>query len=261
MLRGEHLLPRCVFVGHGESDKTHDDELNERFVYNPINEQFDLVLVATPAHLQRQRNPSTRLVGYLKHDLFVARDYASRAPSPTRVLWAPGWGRHNSARHCLSRVVDATAELGLSLDIHLHPHSYGAEPDVTRRVQLELLRHEHVRVVQTADVLELMARSALMLGDVSSVCYDWLLFDRPIVFLDHPGLCILEEKTLFDVGVAVTQGDDLAAAIASELQAPGRLSSIRATRLGERFFCLDGRAAERALGEVAKAAREVWGLG
>jgi hypothetical protein len=58
------------------------------------------------------------------------------------------------------------------------------------------------------------------------------------------------------VGVAVTRGDDLAAAIAGELRTPGWLSSVRAARLEERFIRLDGRAAERAIPEVAKAARE-----
>jgi hypothetical protein len=260
LLRGADAALRCVFVGHGESDKTHDDRLQERFVWNPINAQFDLMLVATHAHLHDQRNPNKRLVGYLKHDLFVARGHAGRAPDARRVLWAPGWGRHNSARHHLARVVDACARLELELDVHLHPHSYDAESDLTRRVQLESLRNEHVRVIQCADILQPMARSALLLGDVSSVCYDWLLFDRPIVFLDHSGLSIAEEKALFDVGAVAAPGDDLCALLAAELAAPADRSQLRKARLDARFFKLDGRAAERALAEVVRAAREDWGI-
>jgi hypothetical protein len=258
-LKLAHPGLRSVFVGHGESDKTHDAQLKQRFVHNPVNEQFDLLLLASYEHFRAQTNPRKRLVGYLKHDLFSRRGYAARA-GERRVLWAPGWGRHNAARYWTQRVVQATAALDLRLDIHLHPHSYSAEPDITRQVQLEMLRHDHVRVIQSADILGPMSRASLMHGDVSSVCYDWLLFDRPIVFLDHRGLAIAEEKQLFDVGVTATEGSDLRGLIAEELARPARLSDIRKARLHQRFFGLDGNAAQRALAEVERAAQEDWNL-
>jgi hypothetical protein len=256
-LRGKVPGLRVVHIGHGESDKTHGPAQDLRYVFDPNNHKFDLMLVATHEHARLQVNPNRELVGYLRHDLIVADGLAARAPEPW-ILWAPAYGRHSAIEPWLDAVVAATARAGRRLVIHLHPFSARLEPHVVRRVQAAVLAAPHVRLARVLDLAELMARCELMLGDVSSASWDWLMFDRPIVFLDHPGLDRPEEKAVFAVGPVVAPGDDVGAVIAGELAAPAARSATRQAALAARFFQLDGHAAERALAVTERWWRERW---
>jgi hypothetical protein len=248
---------RVVHIGHGESDKTHGPGHERRYVFDPVNERFDLILLATHEHARLQANASRELVGYLRHDLIVADGLVERAPEPW-ILWAPAYGRHSAIEPWLDAVVAATARLGLRLVIHLHPFSAKLEPHVVRRVQAAVLAAPHVRLARVLDLAELMSRCALMLGDVSSASWDWLMFDRPIVFLDHPALDRPEEKSVFAVGPVAAPGDDVAALISAELAAPTARSTVRREALAARFFQLDGHAAERAFAVTERWWRERW---
>ncbi|MBL4689439.1 MAG: glycosyltransferase family 9 protein [Nannocystaceae bacterium] len=239
---------KVVFIGHGESDKTRGQgpTPGPGFVHARVNEEFDLVLVASHFHMARHRNPRRRLVGYMKHDLFVRDGYSQRRPRNGWILWAPGWGRHSSLEPWLDRVLDVSQRLGLSCMLHPHPHSYEAEPRLIQRVQAEVIRHRHFSIAHCANVLDAMAQCEVMLGDVSSVGYDWLMFDRPAIVLDHPGLSVDDERSLFGTGACVTSCTGLERALREAAAAPDKQGALRRAALEERFFSLDGCAAERA---------------
>jgi hypothetical protein len=248
---------RVVHVGHGESDKTHGPSHERRYVFDPTNQRFDLVLLATHAHAALHENPNRELVGYLRHDLLVADGLLDRTPEPW-ILWAPAYGRHSAIEPWLDAVVDACARLERRLVIHLHPFSAKLEPHIVRRVQAAVLAAPHVRLARVLDLAELMARCELMLGEVSSASWAWLMFDRPIVFLDHPGLDRADEKAVFAVGPVATPGADVGALIAAELAASAALSATRRSALVTRFFQLDGHAAERAIATTERWWQERW---
>ena len=252
LLRRARPSLKVVFLGHGESDKTEPRPFQEQY------DEFDLLAIARQDFYHTLANPHKELVGSLKHDLFLARGYDRQQPEPAHVLWAPGWGRHNAVSSRLQEVVDATHALGLTCLLHLHPYSYEAEPHVVRLAQVEVLRHRHFRLVQTGDILKVMSRCALMLGDVSSVCYDWLLFDRPILFLNHPGLSLAEEKHLFAAGRVVGDGDSLCEALREELSNPAAQQSVRRAALARCFLALDGQAAQRVVDAIMRRWWDNW---
>jgi hypothetical protein len=251
---------RVVFLGHGESDKVGGPTSTTERLYDrsPINDKFDLVLLATYEHLARCRNPNRELVGHLRHDHVMRERLAERAPVANRVLWAPAFGRHCSIHAWLDAAITATARLGLELVIHPHPFASRREPELVRRVQVEVIRHRHVRLARVLDLVELMASAAILLGDVSSASWDWLMFDRPAVFLDHPGIELPEEKRVFAAGVALVPDEDLAATLAAELAAPGTHAAARRAALAGRFHALDGNAAARVREVTERWWRERW---
>jgi hypothetical protein len=226
-------------------------------VHDPVNERFDLILLATHEHARLQANANRELVGYLRHDLIVAGGLLDHVPERS-ILWAPAYGRHSAIEPWLDAVIAASAQLDRRLVIHLHPFSARLEPHVVRRVQAAVLAAPHVRLARVLDLAELMARCELMLGDVSSASWDWLMFDRPIVFLDHAGLDVPAEKAVFRVGPVAVPGDDVAALIAAELATPAGRSISRREALATRYFQLDGHAAERALAVTERWWRERW---
>jgi hypothetical protein len=248
---------RVVHVGHGESDKTHGIEGELRYVHDPNNQKFDLVLLATHEHYRLHANANRELIGYLRHDLVAADRLLDRAPEPW-ILWAPAYGRHSAIGPWLDAVVAATAQLERRLVIHLHPFSASIEPHVVRQCQAAMLAWPHVRLARVLDLAELMARCEIMLGDVSSASWDWLMFDRPIVFLDHAGLDRRDETAVFAHGSILRAGDNIAAAIAAALAEPAQMREARRTALAARYFQLDGRAAERALAVTERWWREKW---
>jgi len=263
MLSSRSPRVRVVFIGHGESDKTHGQGADPKpgFVHAPVNDAFDLLLVGSTAHLDAYSNPRRVLVGDLKHDLFMHGGYANRRPLPGTVLWAPSWGRHNSVPEWLTRVVEATGRLGLTCLLQPHPFSFEAEPHVVQQAYALSIRNPHFRVVEAANVLDTMARCELMLGDVSTVCYDWLLFDRPIVFLDHPSLSVPEEKRLFGAGICVGPGDDVEAALRQALTRPDAHALERRSALEGHFPWRDGRAAQRCAEAIGDWWRTCWSSG
>ena len=253
---------RVVHIGHGESDKARgpgsQPEPERRYVHDPINQRFDLVLVATHEHMRQNESPHRELIGTLRHDRVLHERLAARAPEPHLVLWAPAYGRHGALGPWLEAAIAATAALGQILVIHPHPFSHRYEPALVRRLQVAVLGHRHVRLARVLDLLDLMSRATILLGDVSSASYDWLMFDRPVVFLDHDGLPYPEEKAVFAAGPVLQPGGDLAAALAGELAAPAGRSAERQRVLAERFFALDGRAGERARDAIHRWWRERW---
>jgi glycosyl transferase family 9 (putative heptosyltransferase)/CDP-glycerol:poly(glycerophosphate) glycerophosphotransferase len=251
---------RVVFIGHGDSDKTYGQDLQPKpsFVHSKINLEFDLLAVASHFHMARYENPNSQMTGYLKHDLFIRQEYAQRPVEPGWVLWAPGWGRHNSVDAWLERVIEATANLDLRCLLHFHPYSYECEARLVQRAQAMVVRHPHFRIAHCLNVLDAMAPCQLMFGDVSTTCYDWLMFDRPIIFLDHERLVVEEEKNLFDVGLQVSPADNLEEKISVALAAPEQLAAARRRALETRFYRLDGQAAKRVRDAIYEKWEDDW---
>ncbi|MBN2493587.1 MAG: CDP-glycerol glycerophosphotransferase family protein [Deltaproteobacteria bacterium] len=256
-LRARRPGLKVVFLGHGESDKTHGHGPRPRPSWhaNPVNRQFDLMLIASHRHFEQASNERKELVGSLKHDLYVHGGLGERRPEPDWVLWAPGWGRHCGVEHWLDSAVTACAEMGLRLVIHFHPMSYQVDLNAVHRAFSAVLAHRHVRVARCLQILDLMSRCSVMLADVSSANYDWLFFDRPMIFTDHPGLRFPAEKTLFDIDHHVRDAAALAAALQDSMKRPERNSLKRRQALSERYFQPDGHAAERCL----EATERWWG--
>ena len=238
---------KIVFIGHGDSDKSYGQGPKPKpsFVHHKINRSFDLLTVASHFHMARYNTQSSVLTGYLKHDLFLKQKYSSRPKNPGWVLWAPSWGRHSSVDAWLEQVVESTGNLGLKCVLHFHPYSYEREAHLVQRAQALVIRHSHFTIAHCLNILDAMAPCELMLGDVSTTCYDWLMFDRPIVFLDHEGLLIEAEKDLFEVGLHVHPDENLEEAIRIAKSSPDQLASKRRQALESRFFKLDGKASER----------------
>lgn len=249
-LVADHPGLKVVFVGHGESDKVFGQSGTKKgFVHAAVNATFDLVLVASPAHRRAHANPNCERIGHLKHDLFVHGDYATYDFEPRTLLWAPSWGRHNSIPAWLPRVVEASAAIDAQCLLHLHPFSYVAEPAVVQAAQIEMLQNRHFRLVSTWNILDVMKRAAALIGDVSAVCYDWLMFDRPLVFLDHDGLAE-EERGLFEAGTVVAPGGVLERALEDALRDRDVHREARRAAFAARFPDADGRAGERALSTI-----------
>ena len=205
------------------------------------------------------------LVGYPKLDRLASGGIDGSAvraglglgsDRPT-VLYAPTYSPASSLHLAGEALIGALADAGLNVIIKLHDRSLDADPRYTGgvdwRTRMRALEREgRIRHVEGADASPLMAASDAMVTDHSSVGFEYLVLDRPLVVFDAPGLQaaarINPEKIalLRSSATVVHEVDELAGAIRAELESPGRLSQHR-HRVADAMFHDPGKATARAV--------------
>ncbi|HXH07328.1 MAG TPA: CDP-glycerol glycerophosphotransferase family protein, partial [Vicinamibacterales bacterium] len=204
------------------------------------------------------------LVGYPKVDCLVdgSLDRAAvqrrfgldrRVPA---VLYAPTWSPYSSLNRCGEQIIERLAAEGWQVLVKLHDRSYdrrrgsGGIDWAARLARLE--RHRSVHVVRDSDASPALVAADLLVTDHSSIGFEFLLLDRPVVVIDCPelvaGAQINPEKVrqLHRAGTVVTEPGELVRVVAAELARPGRLSPER-RRLAETMFYRPGTATDRAV--------------
>lgn len=142
-----------------------------------------------------------REIGYPKSDALingqhqgdaVLKSLGLDASLPT-VLYAPSWEENTSLRDAGTDIVKALVELPINVIVKLHPMSY--YPRHERRAtggvdwkQAFAPWHDrsNFRHVQGGDVAPLVAAADVLVTDVSSVAYESILLDRPVIYYDTP---------------------------------------------------------------------------
>ena len=209
-----------------------------------------------------------RLVGYPKLDRLASGAIDGAAvraalgldPSRPTILYAPTYSPASSLHLAGEALVAALADAGLNVVVKLHDRSldrdrrYSGGVDWRARMQA-LERPGQVRYVEEPDASPSLAAADLMVTDHSSIGFEFLTLDRPLVVFDAPDLAATarinpEKIALLRSAAAVV--DDVAglvAAVRSELTAPGRLSPRRRQVAAEVFHGA-GHATRRAVALV-----------
>jgi CDP-glycerol glycerophosphotransferase len=148
----------------------------------------------------------------------------------------------------LARIAEALRERGDELIVNLHPVEQPLVPELRKALP-------HVGFVEPrTDAYPLLRCSSLLVTDYSSVMFDYLHLDRPIVLFrpDHADY-VARSRRLFDEKLRELPGAvcESADALLRHLQAaPGDSQRERAVRqrlLGRWFDDTDGRSSERWL--------------
>lgn len=106
------------------------------------------------------------------------------------------------------------------------------------------LENENFRVVNELNILPIMAGSDLMITDTSSVAYEFLTFDRPLITYQA-----LARK---DKGINIKNTADLQPAIERSLNNPDEFSSYRDKCLKDLHPYSDGNSSKRLLSTIAE---------
>jgi glycosyltransferase involved in cell wall biosynthesis len=208
--------------------------------------------------------PTAALVGYPKVDALVdgslnrsaiLEQFDLHGGRPV-VLYAPTWSPHSSLNLMGEAVIDCLAAAGYQVIVKLHDRSYDRLPrgaggiDWAKRLA-RYGSHPAVRVVRQADASRCLFAADALVTDHSSVGFEFMLLDRPIVVLDCPDLVaharINREKVqqLREAADVVRTSTEVPDAVAAALAAPSRRSHVR-RRVAETMFYRAGTATERA---------------
>jgi CDP-glycerol glycerophosphotransferase (TagB/SpsB family) len=213
-------------------------------------------------------SPAIRLIGMPRLDCLVdgtlQRDRILTSlgidPSRKTVLYAPTWSRYSSVATMGEDLVKRLGAAGYAVIVKLHDRSRQADDYHSGGVdwgeRLEPLLKATGGVLATGS----NSSSYLMAGDVlitdhSSVGFEYLLLDRPLVRIHVPELL---EKTdiepvyvqlMSEAATSVLDIDQLSAAVDESFVEPSAKSASRKFVAGEMFY-KPGGATSRAVAEM-----------
>src|SRR5215216_6416253 len=213
-------------------------------------------------------SPAIRLIGFPRLDCLVDgsldrdRILTSLGIDPARktVLYAPTWSKYSSVASMGEELVKRLGAAGYAVIVKLHDRSRQADDyhsggvDWGQRLEPLLKASGGVLATGSNSSSYLMAADVLI-TDHSSVGFEYLLLDRPLVRIHVPELL---EKTdiepvyvqlMTEASTSVLDIDQLVAAVEESFANPQEKSDSRKAVAGEMFY-KPGGATARAIAEM-----------
>jgi glycosyltransferase involved in cell wall biosynthesis len=209
--------------------------------------------------------PQAVLVGYPKVDCLVdgsldrSRIAAALALDPRRptVLYAPTWSPESSLNTHGEQIVAALSRLDVNVIVKLHDRSCDATSrgsgGVSWRERLaELCHTRRVHLAELADASQYMCVSDALVTDHSSVGFEFMLLDRPVVVIDCPSLLTHahvnpdKARLLRSASSIVADPSGLSQAVLNSLSNPDTHRDQRRS-VAARLFYRPGTATARAV--------------
>ncbi len=205
------------------------------------------------------------LIGYPKVDGLVTGRWSRSAtlarlgldPSRPMLLYAPTWSAASSLHVFGEAVVTALRRTGHQVVVKLHDRAYDRRErysggvDWAERARA-LEADPAVKVVTGPDATPLLAAADLMVSDHSSVAFEYLLVDRPLVIVDLPDLLATarvnpdQARWIREAADTVGSPETLAATVHRALAHPAARSEARRA-VAQRLFYRPGTATDRAV--------------
>jgi CDP-glycerol:poly(glycerophosphate) glycerophosphotransferase len=208
------------------------------------------------------------LVGYPKLDRLVngrwdaAEVRASLGFDPSRpvTLYAPTYSESSSLHLAGEAIVGALACAGLNVIVKLHDRSLDSDPryngGIDWRARFRALEQSgRIRYVEAPDASPLLAAADLLVTDHSSLGFEYLVLDRPLLVFDAPDLARLARinpekvELLRSAATVVKTTSELADAALAAVRNPAARSAER-KQVASEMFHDPGTATERAVALV-----------
>lgn len=256
-----------VQIFHGMSDKP--------FTYERDFSDYALCLCAGQRQLDRllrhehNRHIRAVMVGYPKFDIIPAMSPLFQNERKT-LIYCPTWrkGGISSIERFLddAMVVAALAER-YNMIVKPHPNIFNPDrPCFDRSIVDRLETLPGIRLVRSGNVMPWFAQADLFIGDISAAGYEWLYFNRPMVFLNpRPGDLRSSQDVealtyLWQCGAVCDDVVRLPAAVEAALKADSHATTRETVLHYSVYRPRDGQALDRGLAAIdalfAGAARE-----
>jgi glycosyltransferase involved in cell wall biosynthesis len=229
----------------------------------PVIASFDRLLFPNRDRLRRYAeaglidpdSPQAALVGYPKVDclvdgsldrLEIQRSLGLDPGLPT-VLYAPTWSPYSSLHSMGAEVIRALGRLGINVIVKLHDRSFDPDERASGGIDWGTLleqfgREGNVHVAQGSDASPYLFVADALVTDHSSVGFEFMLLDRPVIVIDCPQLIekarVPSDKVerLRSAAAVAHSAAEVAAVVVEELKYSERLSSNRRTIADELFY-------------------------
>jgi CDP-glycerol glycerophosphotransferase len=194
----------------------------------------------------------------LRRDLLVAG--MGIDPARKTVLYAPTWSPHSSVVSMGEALVQRLGEAGHAVIVKLHDRSrdlqYVNSGGVDWGARLEPLLQRHGGVLASGhNSSPYLAAADVMITDHSSVGFEYLLLDRPLVRIHVPELIKNTDiepsyvELLASASTSVSNVEEVIAAVERALNDASENSATRIAVANEMFY-KPGTATDRAVQEL-----------
>ena len=216
-------------------------------------------------------SPAIRLVGMPKADALVDGTFSRNRvltthgldPGRPTVLYAPTWTPDSSLNVMGEQVIQRLIETGVTVLVKLHENSrdlrYANSGGIDWPARLQpLLRRGSGLLIDSSDVSSWLVASDVLISDHSSVAFEYLLLDRPVVRIHLPELlargAVAAEyvELMTRASTTVTNPREVRAAVDHALADPRQGSANRRAVASELFY-KPGTATDRAVCELYDA--------
>jgi CDP-glycerol glycerophosphotransferase (TagB/SpsB family) len=213
-------------------------------------------------------SPAIRLVGMPRLDCLVDGSLdrneilTSLGIDPARktVLYAPTWSKYSSVASLGEELVKRLGDAGFTVIVKLHDRSRQGDDYHSGGVDwgqklLPLLQSNGGVLATGSNSSQYLMAADMLITDHSSVGFEYLLLDRPLIRIHVPELL---EKTdiepvyvqlMAEASTSVNNGDELVAAVENNFADPAVKSESRRAVAGEMFY-KPGTATARAIAEM-----------
>jgi len=218
----------------------------------------------------RQDDPRIDRIGMPKLDRLVNGEIDTAAlrreleldPALPVVLYAPS-GTHSSITTNGLELIGRLQQMPINLLIKLHDKSLDFRRNVSDWLSEVKKRATgglpaaagRVRVLEGFDIVPYLALADLLISDFSSAANEFLLRDRPVIFLPTPEKVEINKERWdtevwgHKVGVVANSLDELVAAVEDGLAHPEKMSDIRRAAAADMFY-QPGTATGRAVNRI-----------
>ncbi|HKP14385.1 MAG TPA: CDP-glycerol glycerophosphotransferase family protein [Blastocatellia bacterium] len=213
-------------------------------------------------------SPAARLVGYPKLDCLVDgtlnRDAILTSlginPSRQTVLYAPTWSPYSSLNAMGEALVEKLCAAGFAVIVKLHDRSRDPEyihsGGVNWAERLRpLLEASGGVLAEASDASPCLAAADVLITDHSSVGFEYLLLDRPLVRIEMPQLIAATNihpdyvALMAEAATSVRDAGEAVRAVEDALASPADKSESRRA-VASKLFYKPGTATARAVGEL-----------
>ena len=215
-----------------------------------------------------ETSPSIRLVGMPKSDCLVdgsmVRDRILEShgmdPSIPTILYAPTWTQFSSLNVMGEELVRLLVGSGLRVLVKLHENSFDPSPmnsggvDWVARLE-PILARGNGHLIRSSDASPWLVASDLLITDHSSIGFEYLLLDRPLVRIALPqliaGANVATEyvELMASAATSVANPREVVKAVHRALADPVPGSAARRALAAELFHA-PGRATDHAISEL-----------
>ena len=177
------------------------------------------------------------------------------------MLYAPTYSEASSLHLAGEAIVTALAAAGFAVIVKLHDRSLDADPRYNAGIDWRqrfaaIAEPGRIRFVEQADASPLLAVADMMVTDHSSIGFEYLVLDRPLIVFDAPDLArvarINPDKValLRSAATVAASPGDVVRAVTAAVVDPSRLSAAR-RRIAAELFFEPGHATDRAVSLLA----------
>lgn len=230
-LRKDERSARAVQIFHGMSDKpfTYRRDFSAYLLCLCIGQRQVDRLLANP----RNRGIRVATVGYPKFETAGAVPKLFANGKKT-LIYCPTWRKGDlSSVHRFLDDPRVLAEIVSEYNLIVKPHPNLFNPErvhYDESIVERLQRLPGIKLIRSGNVMPWFAQADLFIGDISASGYEWLYFNRPMLFLNpQPG--VLRRSTDFNTLTYLWQCGDVCLAM-RELK-PAIDGNLRNDRYGE----------------------------